>query len=124
VTKAVVSGDYDNDISDQKCLKVTVKLKQHLSAADNQPISSNSQSSPNDINLNGTNHLSLTQGNLRRLINLEETRLNMMNSERIIYEPAYHYVNNKTMMKEVEEWVRKEKERTGAGAVRIRYRTK
>jgi hypothetical protein len=50
----------------------------------------------------------------------------MMNSERIIDEPAYHYVNNETMMKEVEEWVRKEKERTGAGAgaVRIRYRTK
>jgi hypothetical protein len=48
----------------------------------------------------------------------------MMNSERIIDEPAYHNVNNETMMKEVEEWVRKEKERTGAGAVRIRYRTK
>ena len=48
----------------------------------------------------------------------------MMNSEWIIDEPAYHYVNNETMMKEVEEWVRKEKERTGAGAVRIRYRTK
>ena len=48
----------------------------------------------------------------------------MMASERIIDEPAYHYVNNETMMKEVEEWVRREKERTGAGAVRIRYRTK
>ena len=61
---------------------------------------------------------------MRRLINLEETRLNMMASERVIDEPAYHYVNNETMMKEVEEWVRREKERTGAGAVRIRYRTK
>ena len=61
---------------------------------------------------------------MRRLINLEETRLNMMNSERIIDEPAYHYVDNETMMKEVEEWVRKEKERTGSGAIRIRYRTK
>ena len=29
VVNAVVSGDYDNDISDHKCLKVTVKLKQH-----------------------------------------------------------------------------------------------
>jgi exonuclease III len=29
VTKAVVSGDYDNDISDHKCLKVTVKLRRH-----------------------------------------------------------------------------------------------
>ena len=61
---------------------------------------------------------------MRRLVNLEETRLNMMASERVIDEPAYHYVNNETMMKEVEEWVRREKERTGAGAVRIRYRTK
>ena len=48
----------------------------------------------------------------------------MMASERTIDEPACHYVNNETMMKEVEEWVRREKERTGAGAVRIRYRTK
>ena len=48
----------------------------------------------------------------------------MMASERIIDEPAYHFVNNETMMKEVEEWVRRDKERTGAGAVRIRYRTK
>jgi hypothetical protein len=61
---------------------------------------------------------------LRRLINLEETRLNMMASERVIDEPAYHYFNNETMMKEVEEWVRRDKERTGPGAVRIRYRTK
>ena len=48
----------------------------------------------------------------------------MMASERIIDEPAYHYVNNKTMMNEVEEWVRREKEKTGAGVVHIRYRTK
>ena len=48
----------------------------------------------------------------------------MMASAKVIDEPAYHYVNNETMMKEVEEWVRREKERTGAGAVRIRYRTK
>ena len=48
----------------------------------------------------------------------------MMVSERVIDEPAYHYVNNETMMKEVKEWVRREKERTGAGAVRIIYRTK
>jgi hypothetical protein len=61
---------------------------------------------------------------LRRLINLEETRLNMIASDRVIDEPAYHYVNNETMMKEVEEWVRREKETTGAGAVGIRYRTK
>ena len=61
---------------------------------------------------------------MRRLINLEETRLNMMAFERVIDEPGYHYVNNETMMKEVEDWVRREKERTGAGAVRIRYRTK
>ncbi len=26
---AMASGDYGNDISDNKCLKVTVKLKQH-----------------------------------------------------------------------------------------------
>ena len=48
----------------------------------------------------------------------------MMASERIIDEPAYHYVNNETMIKEIEEWLRREKERTGAGAMRIRYRTK
>jgi hypothetical protein len=29
MVNAVVSGDYDNDISDHKCLKVTVKMKQH-----------------------------------------------------------------------------------------------
>jgi endonuclease/exonuclease/phosphatase family metal-dependent hydrolase len=29
VVNAVVSGDYDNDISDHKCLKMTVKLRQH-----------------------------------------------------------------------------------------------
>ena len=48
----------------------------------------------------------------------------MMASERVIDEPAYHYVNNEAMMKEVEEWVRREKERNGAGAVRIRNRKK
>ena len=29
VTNAVVSGDYDNDISDHKCLKVTLRRRQH-----------------------------------------------------------------------------------------------
>jgi hypothetical protein len=29
VTNAVVSGDYDNDISDHKCLKVTLRPRQH-----------------------------------------------------------------------------------------------
>ncbi len=48
----------------------------------------------------------------------------MMASERIINEPAYHYVSNETMVKEVEEWVRREKEYTGSSAVRIRYHTK
>jgi len=68
--------------------------------------------------------LSLTQGNLRRVVNLEETRVNMMNSERIIGEPAYNYVNCDTMSKEIKEQERRDKERTGAGAIRIRYRTK
>jgi hypothetical protein len=48
----------------------------------------------------------------------------MMNSERIIDEPAYNYVNHDTMSKEVKEQERRDKERTGAGAIRIRYRTK
>ena len=68
--------------------------------------------------------MSLTQGNLRRVVNLEETRVNMMNSERIIGEPAYNYVNRDTMSKEIKEQGRRDKERTGAGAIRIRYRTK
>jgi hypothetical protein len=29
VVNAVVSGDYDNDISDHKCLKVTLRPRQH-----------------------------------------------------------------------------------------------
>ena len=48
----------------------------------------------------------------------------MMNSERIIGEPAYNYVNRDTMSKEIKEQERRDKERTGAGAIRIRYRTK
>jgi hypothetical protein len=68
--------------------------------------------------------LSLTQGNLRKLVNLEETVTNMINAERTIDQPAYQYVAHDTMVKEIEEWERKERERTGAGAVRIRYRTK
>ena len=68
--------------------------------------------------------MSLTQGNLRRVVNLEGTRVNMMNSERIIDEPAYNYVNHDTMSKEVKEQERRDKARTGAGAIRIRYRTK
>ena len=39
----------------------------------------------------------------------------MMASERVIDEPAYHYVNNETMMREVEEWVRRERERKNWG---------
>ena len=48
----------------------------------------------------------------------------MMNSERIIDQPAYNYVNHDTMSKEVKEQVRRERERTGAGATPIRYLTK
>ena len=48
----------------------------------------------------------------------------MMNAERTIDLPAYQYVGHDTMSKEISEWERREKERTGAGAVRIRYRTK
>jgi hypothetical protein len=47
-----------------------------------------------------------------------------MNSERIIDEPAFNYVNHDTMSKEIKEQERRDKERTGAGAIRIRYRTK
>ena len=47
--------------------------------------------------------MSLTQGNLRRVVNLEETRVNMIDSERIIDQPAYSYVNHDTMNKEVKE---------------------
>ena len=68
--------------------------------------------------------MSLTQGNLRRIVNLEETRVNMMNTERIIDQPTYNYVNHDTMGKEVKEQERREKERTGAGVIRIRYRAK
>ena len=68
--------------------------------------------------------MSLNQGHLRRLVNLEETKTNMMNAERTIGIPAYQYVGFDTMIKEVDECERREKVRTGAGAVRIRYRTK
>ena len=48
----------------------------------------------------------------------------MMNSERIIDQPAYNYVSHDTMSKEVKKQVRREIERSGAGATSIRYRTK
>ena len=48
----------------------------------------------------------------------------MMNSERIIDQPAYNYVSHDTMSKKVKEQMMREKERTDAGATRIRYRSK
>ena len=48
----------------------------------------------------------------------------MLNAERIIDLPAFQFVGYDTMKKENDECERREKERTGAGAVRIRYRTK
>ena len=48
----------------------------------------------------------------------------MMAAERIIDEQAYHYVGNESIVKEIEGWVRREKKKTGTGAVRIRYRKK
>jgi hypothetical protein len=57
-------------------------------------------------------------------VNLEGTKANMMNAERTIDLPAYQYVGYDTMKKETDECERREKERTGAGAVRIPYRTK
>ena len=80
--------------------------------------------SVNLINQGGASHLSLTQGQLRKLVNLEETKTAIMNAERIIDLPAFQYVGYDTMKKETDECERREKERTGAGAVRIRYRTK
>ncbi len=56
------------------------------------------------------------------MANLEETKANMLNAERTIDLPAYQYVANDTMSKEISEWERREKEKTGA--VRIFNRTK
>jgi len=58
------------------------------------------------------------------MVNLQETVMNMVNAERTIDQPAYQYVEYSTMQKEIDDCVRREKERTGASAVRIRYRTK
>ena len=43
----------------------------------------------NVINHNNVTHLSLTQGNLRRLVNLEETVKNMLSADKIIEQPAF-----------------------------------
>jgi hypothetical protein len=43
----------------------------------------------NVINHNNVNHLSLTQGNLGRLVNLEETVNNMLSADKIIEQPAF-----------------------------------
>ena len=48
----------------------------------------------------------------------------MMGTERTIDQPAYQYVDHEEMKKEVDEAVRRERKRTGADAVRIRYRSK
>ena len=61
----------------------------------------------NVINHNNVTHLSLTQGNLRRLVNLEETVSNMMTADRIIDQPAFQYVGHDTMVKELEECMRR-----------------
>jgi hypothetical protein len=43
----------------------------------------------NVINHNNITHQSLTQGNLRRLVNLEETVNNMLSADQIIERPAF-----------------------------------
>ena len=50
----------------------------------------------------------LTQGNLRKMVNMEETKMNMMNAEKIIERPAYEYILADTISKEVKEFERKE----------------
>ena len=61
----------------------------------------------NVINHNNVTHLSLTQGNLRRLVNLEETVTNMLSVDKIIEQPAFQYVGHHTMVKELEECMRR-----------------
>ena len=68
--------------------------------------------------------MSLKQGNLRKLVNLEETINNMLIADRAIDNPAYQYVSHDAMNKELEEFVRKQQERMSNRGVRIRYRTK
>ena len=67
--------------------------------------------------------MSLTQGSLRK-IKLEETVANMVNTERVIDCPAFQYIGQNTMTMELQEFERREQEKTGLRAVRIRYRTK
>jgi hypothetical protein len=40
-------------------------------------------------------NLILTQGNLRKMVNMEERKMNMMNSARIIELQAYEYITTK-----------------------------
>ena len=64
----------------------------------------------NVINHNNVTHQSLTQGHLRRLVNLDETVKNMLSADRIIEQPAFQYVGHDTMVKELEECMRRQSE--------------
>jgi hypothetical protein len=55
---------------------------------------------------------------------MESTKKNMMNTDRTIDRPAFQYVEHEAMKGELDEYERRERKRTGADAVRIRYRSK
>ena len=57
-------------------------------------------------------------------MNMEETAHNMLQAERAIDRPAYEYIWNEAMVKEVKEIERRKEEKMGANAVHIRYRSK
>jgi hypothetical protein len=51
--------------------------------------------------------LSLTQGNLRKLVNLEETVNNMLTADRVIDNQHSSMWAHDTMVKELEEFMRR-----------------
>jgi hypothetical protein len=82
ITNAMVNEGFDREITDHKCLKVSLSLNSLNTAA--HPLTNQSS---NRV----FTHLDLKQGTLRRMTNAESTVKNMLATYNTIDKPAYEY---------------------------------
>ena len=117
ITNALVNDGFDSGVTDHKCLKVTLKIKQHQVAPNNQLANFNTDHQ-------SQHHLLLPQMTLRKLINSNQTICNMIDAQNVIDQPAFSFMKREELQKELS--MREDKLRGTAQQRKhpIRYRTR